>query len=48
MIYNLKNAIIDLLNHKEKRKKMSEISKENTETLTLNNYYFDFLKIIKE
>ena len=38
----------DLLNHKEKRKKMSEISKENTETLTLNNYYFDFLKIIKE
>lgn len=48
MIYNLKNAIIDLLNHKEKRKKMSEISKENTETLTLNNYYFNFLKIIKE
>lgn len=48
MIYNLKNAIIYLLNHKEKRKKMSEISKENTETLTLNNYYFNFLKIIKE
>ncbi len=48
MIYNLKNAIIDVLSDKDKRGKMSEISKENVKKLNLDNYYFNFLKIINE
>ena len=40
--------LLDLLNHERKTKKMSEISCENTETLTLTHHYFNFLKIIKE
>lgn len=48
MIYNLKDAIIDVLSDKDKRGKMSEISKENVKKLNLDNYYFNFLKIINE
>ena len=47
IVQNLKKAIIDLLDNNKKRENMAQISKKNSETLNLDNFYFNFIKIFE-
>ena len=48
LIKNLSKAIESLLNNENKRKKMSEISRKVSETLSVEEYYSNFIKFMSE
>ena len=47
IVHNLKKSIEDLLDNSAKRKNMAQISKKNSEMLNLDNFYFNFIKMLE-
>lgn len=47
IVHNLKKSIKDLLDNSAKRKNMAQISKKNSEMLNLDNFYFNFIKMLE-